>query len=507
AAAPVLGVQTRRQAAQSAFDAFADRGVRGFVDSRGRSWELRSYVEMAMRSATARAAVEAHSDRLGAAGVELVIVSQAPEECPLCRPWERKVLARAGAPGAREVQVEHGIEDGEMVTVQVAGSLPEARGKGLMHPNCFPGSVLVSSPSDVLAADARRYKGEIVVIHTASGVELPVTPNHPVLTLEGWVAAGALKVGDYVLRHGADVQGSPLGAPDDEQVPARISDVYDALRKASQMSAVRVPVAAEQFHGDGLGSDVEVVLADGLLGDCGDTARLEVCGEGSFLVGGVGSGSLLPDSAASEVVVGAGHASDGVVGGGGQGGALCGRHAREAALHGFAPAEGGVAVPLHAVAEGGLADADGGRRLALGLLAGEVALDGVVKLSRRHFDGHVYNLQTGDGWYVAEGIVVHNCRHNISAYLPGVSRIPEPQEPRGTYEDSQKQRYLERQVRKWKRLEAAAMDDTTAKARRARVRAYQGRIRELVTETGLPRKSHREQIDVPGREPNRNAAR
>ncbi|MFE1586973.1 phage minor capsid protein [Streptomyces sp. NPDC058737] len=221
AAAPLLGAQTRRHAAQAALDDFARQGVKGFVDARGRSWELRSYVEMAMRSATARAALDAHSDRLGAAGVELVLVSQAPEECPLCRPWERKVLARTGAPGKRTVEVEHATEDGETVRVEVAGSLPEARAAGLMHPNC---------------------------------------------------------------------------------------------------------------------------------------------------------------------------------------------------------------------------------------------------------------------------------RHRVSAYVPGVSRIPAVQPSRGTYEDTQRQRYLERQIRKWKRLADAAMDEPTAKARQARVRAYQARVRELVAETGLPRKSHREQI-------------
>lgn len=135
AAAPAVGAQTRRQAAQSALDAFANRGVTGFVDRSGRGWELRSYTEMAMRSALGRAAVEAHTDRLAAAGVDLVIVSQAPEECPLCRPWERKILSRTGAPGAREVRVEHATEDGEIVTVHVAGTLEEARGAGLLHPN------------------------------------------------------------------------------------------------------------------------------------------------------------------------------------------------------------------------------------------------------------------------------------------------------------------------------------------------------------------------------------
>ncbi|MFD6415994.1 phage minor capsid protein [Streptomyces sp. NPDC060194] len=136
AAAPLLGAQTRRQAAQTALDRFAARGITGFVDQRGRSWDMRSYVEMATRSVVGRAAVDAHTDRLGAAGVELVMVSEAPEECPLCRKWEGKILTRAGAPGERTLRLEHAVRDGETVTVEVAGSLTEARGGGLFHPNC-----------------------------------------------------------------------------------------------------------------------------------------------------------------------------------------------------------------------------------------------------------------------------------------------------------------------------------------------------------------------------------
>ncbi|MEU8473754.1 phage minor capsid protein [Streptomyces hygroscopicus] len=234
AAAPLLGAQTRRQAAQAALDAFADRGITGFIDRSGRSWDMRSYIEMAMRSVVGRAAVQAHSDRLGAAGVDLVIVSQAPEECPLCRPWERKILARTGAPGAREVRVQHGTEDGRMVTVRLAGSLPEARAAGLLHPNC---------------------------------------------------------------------------------------------------------------------------------------------------------------------------------------------------------------------------------------------------------------------------------RHSVSAYLPGVSRVPEAQPSRGTYEDTQQQRYLERQIRKWKRRSATALDEGKRTAANARVAGYQARVRALVAETGLPRKSHREQIDVDEENPSPRVAR
>jgi hypothetical protein len=33
----------------------------------------------------------------------------------------------------------------------------------------------------------------------------------------------------------------------------------------------------------------------------------------------------------------------------------------------------------------------------------------VTRIERRKFSGHVFNLETGDGWYYANSIVVHNC--------------------------------------------------------------------------------------------------
>jgi hypothetical protein len=128
--------RTRRQATQDAMRQWADEGITSFVDKSGRRWKLASYAEMAVRTSTGRAAVEGHMRTLATAGYDLVIVSDAPRECPLCRPWERKVLSIAGPSGARTVEVEHAIEDRRMVRVAVAGSLDEARLAGLQHPNC-----------------------------------------------------------------------------------------------------------------------------------------------------------------------------------------------------------------------------------------------------------------------------------------------------------------------------------------------------------------------------------
>lgn len=135
------GEITRLTAAKRAMGEFANEGITGFVDKSGRNWELKTYAEMATRTKTAEIMVDAHVERLGQAGVKLVIVSQAPYECPLCKPWEGQILVTG--PGA--TSGEHTVTVNG-VTIKVKGSLDEARSKGLFHPNCrhnvsayFPG--------------------------------------------------------------------------------------------------------------------------------------------------------------------------------------------------------------------------------------------------------------------------------------------------------------------------------------------------------------------------------
>jgi hypothetical protein len=42
----------------------------------------------------------------------------------------------------------------------------------------------------------------------------------------------------------------------------------------------------------------------------------------------------------------------------------------------------------------------------------------IVEKSRRVFVGHVYNLETDAGWYIADGVVTHNCRCVASPIFP-----------------------------------------------------------------------------------------
>jgi hypothetical protein len=139
----VAGVQTRREVAARALARLAGQGVAGFVDSRGRNWDLSSYVEMASRTTVGQAHVQGGLDRYTQQGRWLVIVSDSPEECPLCRPMERRVLSLSGRIPT----------DGDLAGHDYWGTLRQARQAGFMHPNCthslsafVPGLTQVRSP-------------------------------------------------------------------------------------------------------------------------------------------------------------------------------------------------------------------------------------------------------------------------------------------------------------------------------------------------------------------------
>lgn len=134
ASAQVLGGSvTRIQASQSALDDLLGDGITGFVDKAGRSWGLDTYLEMAVRTATATAAVAGHVATLQASGVDLVIISDSGGSCPLCAPWEGKILSSSGDVAGG---IFPDVTGGDDTQVDVAGTLDDATDAGLFHPNC-----------------------------------------------------------------------------------------------------------------------------------------------------------------------------------------------------------------------------------------------------------------------------------------------------------------------------------------------------------------------------------
>jgi hypothetical protein len=113
----IAGTETKLQAVQRAINEFADAGITGFVDKAGRNWNIGSYSDMAVRTAVGRAAMAGHELRLGELEHDLVIVSQHPDECPLCRQYEGKIFSLKG-------------------TSEKYPPLAVAKAGGLFHCNC-----------------------------------------------------------------------------------------------------------------------------------------------------------------------------------------------------------------------------------------------------------------------------------------------------------------------------------------------------------------------------------
>lgn len=133
-AVSIAGGMTRRQASQFAFQKLIDQGLTGFTDSAGRRWRLSSYVEMAVRTVTQRAAIQGQVDKQLAMGQPFVIVSDHVQECVLCRPYEGKVLRVDDGPTGR-ITVTHQLTK-QPVEIVVKATLEQARAKGFQHPSC-----------------------------------------------------------------------------------------------------------------------------------------------------------------------------------------------------------------------------------------------------------------------------------------------------------------------------------------------------------------------------------
>ena len=112
----LTGVDTRRQATQNMLNQFVDKGINSFTDKAGRKWKLSSYCEMATRTASAHASLQANIDMAEETGFGLMKVSCTAQACPICSKWDGVVLATK--PGTQY----HTIE--------------EAKASGLFHPNC-----------------------------------------------------------------------------------------------------------------------------------------------------------------------------------------------------------------------------------------------------------------------------------------------------------------------------------------------------------------------------------
>ena len=94
-----------------------------------------------------------------------------------------------------------------------------------------------------------------------------------------------------------------------------------------------------------------------------------------------------------------------------------------------------------------------------------------------------------------------NCRHTISTYFEGITtlpKVPDSKEAIKVYEAEQKQRQLEREIRKWKRIKAGTLDPLEEGKAIKKVKELQQRLRNHINENSQLRRAYqREENKIP----------
>lgn len=286
-----------------------------------------------------------------------------------------------------------------------------------LHPNCFSGDAVVTA-GGVSAYFKRWFKGEVIVIGAAGIADLTVTPNHPILTQRGWVAAGDLQIEDRLFQAIDPRAALTLADPDHDHIEARFDEVAGAFLMTRRVSTRAVPVSAEHFHGDGISdTEVDVVRPACALRD--DRPERQERPTHCALCG------RHIDQAKRKFAAPSGldenFRADGATARGSMGGASHARALRRSDFghsqqHGRAAVTGFEVHALPAVAQGAAVASDTPSYIHA-RLAGQVRAVQIKSLIRREYFGHVYNLETKIGWYLANGIIAHNCRCDVLPVL------------------------------------------------------------------------------------------
>lgn len=325
---------------------------------------------------------------------------------------------------------------------------------------CFPSGQPVSVHDDVLKIWRRWHSGDLTEFVTASGETVRCTPNHPILTRSGWKPAQAINIGE-------DIVHSTMRCVDAfdvyiEQREPLIGEVF--ATGETLFGTVSADAGPGDFHGDVIADEnIDVVDTDGglwaeleacisksiaeVMLEKADATLLALARSGAFktsietvrnatdsrvrslrLMAALFWRHLVPDnaprlsSAANWYAIALQHIGDGLALGAeaiaqrfdGLSAKVGPDRFRLIVLYAIARAAAESADTVIAPAAEVLGqaigmEADERADLFEGLSGFEPGYDKVEAIVTRRWSGHVFNLQTVSGWYVAGKTVVGNC--------------------------------------------------------------------------------------------------
>lgn len=260
--------------------------------------------------------------------------------------------------------------------------------------NCFPGDTKVVPGGSINKVYRRQYKGPLIVVETVGGNHLSGTPNHPILTPLGWIPLKVLQYGSELFSS-RDPNWMKGGNPYIKNIPSTFLEIFNAFSKSA--ISIGVVGGSMDFHGDGSNREINVLEPTGSLLPELNTSFFEEISENNFIRADTIRNNFKilspPDS----------HFSDMTLGG------------PESLLTKCISI--GPRPEFNPSIENKSFDCLSGNSILhrqeaktfTTFIESDKFIDKVIRISSIDFEGHVFNLETESGGYVANGIHVSNC--------------------------------------------------------------------------------------------------
>lgn len=330
------------------------------------------------------------------------------------------------------------------------GVFPTKNVPSTPHPFCLPADSLVSPRGRVKSVSKRWFDGDVFIIHTASGKELTCTPNHPVLTDRGFIDADSLNVGDKVINDTIG-KGEPVTNGNNIDKPTPIHKIVESFLNSGKVSTRPVPnpsvdlngyradrkvgiIGSNRFLGSGIKSmfDKSIMNSEFIFGD--------ISAIQSFFLKGLGSLALFFHRNIS-TLTGFMSRLDLLF-------AFLFRHIRPDDLSSLAGSSNFDSVLFKPFTDSAPTNIEFFRQsllrhagiverddfidrkvhstghndgiLAYQILNGEkepIEFDEIVKIETKEYHDYVYNIETTERYYFANGVATHNCGCHTEAVI------------------------------------------------------------------------------------------
>jgi len=311
-------------------------------------------------------------------------------------------------------------ENGNAGAIPINQAFPSGDMRPPAHPNCLLPDVRVESPLTISGSRA-FYNGDAIEFTTENGHKLTITPNHMILTPAGFVKVKVLKEGDYIVSCLDSKRITASINPYNDHSPAFIEDIWNSLMMQSGMVLNMVKTSAEDFYGDArfFNGDIDIIRPNSfLLSDITYALSLEHIGKHDFYwrytkpFNFPSLGSL--DSFRCWDIP----APDGFMSSSDPSLTIDSRHFGHTNNISLTTIPRGNTCLKQASSDSTPAYTELSRQFQF-RFASFIAPEQIVKVRNFNYSGHVYDLQSLEQLYIANNIIVKNCRCALAPVMLG----------------------------------------------------------------------------------------